>query len=172
MAGLERDQDEFAVARRGFVGAPAGVLVQCSATGSGVTALNENIWRKPGCVGGQGAGSELDDKIHGGQRGNNLGALSGRGNRTTHRLCVRQMRAGWIDAGFDSHHDDVTVGARLLQQADVTRMQEIERTACEDDTPAVAFPVRATQNQFILRNHAAHALLSSSLHRFHANNQF
>ena len=43
----------------------------------------------------------------------------------------------------------------MFEQPNVARMQEIEGAACEHNALAVAFPLGASENQFILRNYTA-----------------
>src|SRR5580700_488850 len=69
----------------------------------------------------------------------------GHGSVTIARACI----------AFDSHHDDISERTRLLEQTNVTRMQQVESATREYNTLAVAFPLAASENQFILRNYAA-----------------
>jgi hypothetical protein len=55
---------------------------------------------------------------------------------------------------LDSYHKDISVRASLFDQANVAGVQEIEDAAREHHSLAVAFPLGASENQFILRNHA------------------
>ncbi len=55
---------------------------------------------------------------------------------------------------LDSYHKDISMRASLFDQANMAGMQQIEGAACEHHSLAVAFPLGASENQFILRNYA------------------
>ncbi len=101
---------------------------------------------------------ELDGKIHGAQGGDNFSTLGGRHYRQAEQPALSVTMVARVRFALDSYHKNISVRASLLEQANMARMQQIEGAPCEHHALAVAFPLAASENQFILRNYAAQIL--------------
>jgi hypothetical protein len=122
--------------------------------GGGIATLDDNVWRKPGWKLGRGIWIELDREIHGAQGSDNFSALGGGCYREARQSGLSVATLARVRFALDSYHKDISVRASLFDQANVAGVQQVESAAGEHDALAVAFPLDASENQFILRNYA------------------
>ncbi|HXP68247.1 MAG TPA: hypothetical protein VOA88_03095 [Candidatus Dormibacteraeota bacterium] len=122
--------------------------------GGGIATPDDNVWRKPGYKLGRGIWIELDREIHGAQGSDNFSALGGRRYRQTGQPGLSLATLARLRFALDSYHKDISVRASLFDKANVPGVQQVESAAGEHDSLPVAFPLDASENQFILRNYA------------------
>src|ERR1700745_1523873 len=142
--------------------------------GGGIATPDDNVWHKPDRKRRRGIRIELDGKIHGPQGSYNFGTLGGRYYRQAEQPGLRVATIVRTHFAFDPHHKDISVRASLFDQTNVAGGQQVEGAAREHDALGVAFPLDASENQFILRNYATQisALLvhcGAWLQTYHSN---
>src|SRR6266478_6067030 len=109
-----------------------------------VATLDENVGKQSGDDALRRQIVEDHDGVNALQRGENFRAFALRNHRAP-------LAFELIDAGVAVQADDerVAEAARLLQAADVARMQQIKAAVGEDDAASIAFPAAKPQNRLL-----------------------